>query len=268
MVINPSISKCVFIFCSQNLDALETFYSQINTNGSFHSSGVDLMLLFALIFIFILKYWFLFFLIRQNKEHNKKSIMVSKYAIHANNLKSNSLHEIKKEIIEAYNSKKKSEKKSKSEFISEKNIIEVSMIYNTQKMYNLMIDLIKSVKRMKIMKIKRQNKKDKIKQLTSKIDKLKKNILNLKTSKFMNEAFIIFDDQKIPQFLMSHKWERFYKKYFLNRLYFAQALEPIDIIWENFNNSEQKRVLKIFFSYLAALFILFRTFVYINITFS
>ena len=258
LIANPSIGKCVFSFCSQNLTELSGFYSSIYSNTSFAFSWIDIMLLVSLVIIFGFKYWFVVFLIQQNKEHNKMSTNVAKYSIHASNLQSSSIQEIKQEVIDSYNALQLLDEKGERRKISEENIIEVSRVQNTNELYHLMIGLVAKVKQLKIMRIRTPKKLKKIENVSKKIDKIKSKILSLKNSNYTREAFIIFDCESIPKQLETTKWKRFYKKYVINELFFATAVEPIDIIWENFTDSEQKRVLKILFSYLAALFILFR----------
>jgi hypothetical protein len=135
--------------------------------------------------------------------------------------------------------------------------MEVSKIRNMRNHFVLMMRLINSVKQLKILTIKNKFQKEKREKIKLKIKKLRKKILGLKNSEFLYESFIIFNKDHISRNIKTHRWKRFYKKYFLNQLYITQAMEPMDVIWENFGDSEQKRLIKIIFSYIAAIIILF-----------
>lgn len=242
LVVNPPIASCVLSLCSGQSGQLKTFYSQLGSTGSSEIVGLDVTLSLALLIIFTLKYLFLCFLIKQNSAHNRRSPSVAKYSIHANNLHSMSIEEIKSEIVFAYQKRNKSK-------IHVDNIVEVSRAQNMADHFFLVSKLIDSVKRLKIAKIKNRGS---LEPLQTKIKNLRQRLLKLKDSQTLNQALVIFDREDIARGLLTNKWERLFKKYFGGQLYFSQAMEPEDVLWENFGDSEQKRLVKILFSYVAA----------------
>lgn len=243
LVANPPIAKCLLSLCSDQSDALKAFYSSLRSEGSFRERGLEATMALVLLIIFGMKYWFLFFLVKQSRAHARASESVSKYSIHAHNLSTTSVEGIKREIAAAYN------KARGKHALQPENIVEVSRPQNVGDHFALVSKLIDAVKKLKIAKIKRSAQQA---ELLAQIKSLRLSLLKLKQSKFLREALVIFDRQSLPQKLVTNKWERLFKTYFRPQLYFSRAMEPMDVIWEHFGDSERRRLLKILLSFSAA----------------
>jgi hypothetical protein len=107
----------------------------------------------------------------------------------------------------------------------------------------------------KIDQLKKKSNSKKIEDSNIKLNKLKSKIIEIRSSDYLHEAFITFNNNAIPQTLISNKWSIFLKKYITRNLFFSKAMEPSDVIWENFGDSDLTQLFKIFLSYLVAIII-------------
>jgi hypothetical protein len=169
-------------------------------------------------------------------------------------LKEYSDEEIKSQIVDSFKNRKF--KIGKQIILNKEDIIEISKVKGVQNVYSLLVEFINTLKSSKIRKLKKKDDPEKAKKSQIKLKKLRKEILDIKEAKYLNEAFITFNSTDIPKVLVSNRWSIMFKRYVTRDLFFTKAFEPSDVIWENFGNSDLVRLLKILFSYFVALLIL------------
>lgn len=252
---NPSISKCFLSNCYNHVDKLEEFYSQLSRKNAFKYWGVQLLMLASVLVIFVMKYLFFYFLVRQNKRESQSTNAVKHFSVHAHNLRGSSEEEIKREIVESFRNRKFKTGAEVSLSLETRSIVEVSKLKNVRNLYRLLVKFINVIKSTKIEVLRDQRTQNKKSESRLKLQKLKRKILEIRSSESLKEAFVTFDSNRIPGVLVSGKWSTFVKKYITRSLFFTRALEPSDVIWENFGDSDVVQLLKIVMSYTVALLV-------------
>lgn len=253
-ILNESIAHCFLSFCYDDVDELQIYYTSLDNKDNFEYIGLPLLLLLSIFLIFILKYLFFFFLVRQNKVHEKSVNQIKQYSVHAHNLRGFTDEEICREIVDAHNNKKFSSNKNTP--LASEDIVEISKIKNVHNVHSLLVKFITELKSSKMRKLKKSENKKKKEESEIRMKKLRKKILDIKRAEYINEAFITFNGADVPERLVSNKWSMMFKRYVTRDLFFTQAYEPTDVIWENFGTSDLVRLMKIALSYFVALIIL------------
>jgi hypothetical protein len=176
--------------------------------------------------------------------------------VHAHNLTAESEEQIKNEIIQYYENKTfKIFSKKKITFKPE-NIAEISLIKDVSSIHRLIVTFIKLIKKYKIKKKKGIMDQYKINEIKQNMNETMNKIKEIKTARYLNEAFVTFDTNDIPPSIITNKWKLLYKKYITKDVYFSKAMNPQDIIWENFSDSDWSRLLKYILSFFISLLII------------
>jgi hypothetical protein len=258
----PELSNCFLSYCEEELDPLKEYFDNLANKDELKFQIQDVLLCFSVLLIFLFKNLFFWFLVKQNKEYNKKVNSVKHFSVHAHNLKAHTEFEIKGEIIKYFyqnNHNFKFLKQNDKVELAPKNIKEISLIKDVSNIHKLILQFIKEIKKFKIKEKKGKMTETKAKKIKLKMQGIRDKIIEIRTAKYLNEALITFDNNHIPQYLITNKWKLIFKKYITKDLFFGTVMNPEDIIWENFSASDFQRLFKYIFSYLISFVILLGT---------
>ena len=245
----PQISNCFLSFCFNEITHLGLYYNNINKLDGFKYQSPDFILFCSIIIIFALKYCFFWFLVKQNKDFNKKTNFIKHYSVHVHNLKAESEDQIKEEIIRYYQDKTFKFLTNNKINLKSADIAEISLIKDVSSIHNLIFTFIKLIKQYKIDKRKGIINDKKAQEIKQKMKDTRDKIIQVKSARYLNEAFVTFDNNHIPQTILTSKWKLLYKKYITKDIFFTKAMDPQDIIWENFCDSDWSRLLKYILSF-------------------
>jgi hypothetical protein len=252
----PQISNCFLAFCFNEISHLGDYYNNLNKLDDFKYQSPDFMLFLSIIIIFALKYYFFWFLVKQNKEFNKKTNFIKHYSVHAHNLKANCEDQIKEEIIRYYEDKTFKFLTNNKLTLKPQNFAQISLIKDVSSIHKLILEFIKLIKKYKINRKKGTIDENKAKEIKQKMNDTRNKIIQIKSARYLNEAFVTFDNNHIPPTIITSKWKLLYKKYITKDIFFSKAMDPQDIIWENFSDSDWSRLLKYILSFFISLLII------------
>ena len=158
IVYNKSIVTCMFFQCSsEDRSNIHEYYSKLGDTEDFKAFSAEIMMLISLILIFILKTLFYGYLLRQ-KQRNEGELTISHYSVHAENLKSSKIDDIKKAVVKDFKESFRIGKEKDLE-MKEEDILYVSRFRNLRGMHNLIKRFMTLSKKRKILKIKYKDRK-------------------------------------------------------------------------------------------------------------
>lgn len=240
----PQISNCFLSFCFDEIEHLEQYYTNLKKKDELRSQSPDLILFFSILIIFVLKYWFFWFLVKQNKEYNRRSNFIKHYSVHAHNLKGETTQQIKEEVVAYFNLKTFKFLPGKKPKISTQSIVDISLIKDVSNIHALVLRFIHLIKRYKTDQKKGNMRPERRKKIKEKLGSIRRKIIQIRSARYLNEAFVTFDKTTIPKQIITNKWRLLFKKYITKDLFFSWVMNPQDIIWENFSDSDLKRLFK------------------------
>lgn len=256
----PQISKCLLSYCENEVESLGKYFEKLTTESELKYQVPDLLLCCSVLLIFLLKNLFFWFLVRQDREHNKKTGSVKHFSVHAHNLKGQTDLEIRDEVVGHFQRNAQNFKfltDGKGLEISRDSFREISLIKDVSSIHGLVFRFIKEIKSYKIKKQKGQMTRAKETGIKKKMKGIRRRIIKVREAKYLHEAIITFNDAAHANQLLTGKWKTAFKKYMTKDLFFSRVLSPRDVIWENFGDSDWRRLFKSLLSFLISALIVF-----------